>query len=113
MVLIPFPRLVRSNPLSSQVKYEGKLSKALEHASRAIGVIISIAVRLAEDETAMEDTVAKVESILGRGVHHRILRNYTTLMLFATKVFYLHTMISLTTITRAGKLTFNYKNYTN
>ena len=30
MVLIPFPRLVRPNPLSLQVKYEGKLSKALE-----------------------------------------------------------------------------------
>ena len=58
MVLIPFPRLVRPNPLSSQVNYEGKLSKALEHSSHAIGVIISIAASLAEDETAMEETIA-------------------------------------------------------
>ena len=90
MVLIPFPRLVRSNPLSSQVKYEGKLTKALDHASRAIGVLISIAARLADDETAMEETIGRVESILGKDVHHRILRNYTTLMLFATKVIILY-----------------------
>ena len=99
MVLIPFPRLVRPNPLSSQVKYKGKLSKALEHTSRAIGVVISIAASLAEDETAMEETVAKVESILGQGEHRKILWNYTTSMLFATKVHYLLTTILLTTIT--------------
>ena len=112
MALITFPRLVRPNPLTSQVKYEGKLSKTLEHASRAIGVIISIAARLAEDETAMEETVAKVESILGQGVHYQILWNYKNLDALHNQGT-LFTYNNIAKNNYSCKLTFNYTNYIN
>ncbi|KAL9987554.1 hypothetical protein ACROYT_G001882 [Oculina patagonica] len=87
VVMIPFPKLDQSNPLSQQVEYEEKLQRSLKYASSAVGVVVSVASKLAADDKAtVTDTITRVESILGKNVHHRIIRNYTTLMLFATKL---------------------------
>ena len=84
--MMPFPKLLQSNPLSQQMEYERKLQRSLKSASSAVGVIVSVASKLDTDDKAVTETIARVENILGQSVHHRILRNYTMLMLFATKV---------------------------
>ena len=84
--MIPFPKLLQSNPMSQQMEYERNLQRSLKSASSVVGVIVSVASKLDADDKALIDTTARVENILGQGVHHRILWNYTTLMLFPTKV---------------------------
>lgn len=75
-------------PLASQVEYERDLGRRSEAASRSVGVLISVAAKLVSDcyEENLSETIQKVESIIGQGMHHGIVPNYTTLMLFASKV---------------------------
>lgn len=84
--MIPFPKLLQSNPMSQQMEYEQNLQRSLKSASSVVGVIVSVASKLNADDKALIDTTARVENILGQSVHDTILWNYTTLMLFATKV---------------------------
>lgn len=86
VVIIPFPKLGNANPLTAQVSYEERLSTSLEDASRSVGDIISIAEKISLDNDAVSSAVERVEGILGEQVHHRILRSYAMLMVFALKV---------------------------
>ena len=86
MVIIPFPKLTNANPLTAQVIYEERLSKSLKDASRSVGAIISVAEKISLDNDAILSAVERVERILGDQVHHRILRSYSMLMVFAIKV---------------------------
>ena len=87
MVMTPFPKLLNSNVLSQQVEYKEKLRCCIKYTSTAVGVVIPVAAMLVVDSKApITDTIAYRERILREGVHHWIIRNYTILMLFATKV---------------------------
>lgn len=85
-VVIPFPQLKEMNQLSKQLKYEQKLRRASKQASRSVGCIIALGNKVKEDKELLPLILAKLETIMGEGIHHRILRNYATLMLFVLKV---------------------------
>lgn len=48
--------------------------------------MISIAQEISIDDDAISSAVQRVNGILGKQVHHRILRSYSMLMMFALKV---------------------------
>lgn len=84
--MIPFPRIVDVNPLSEQMNFEAALRNSSKRASSSVGVLIAIAKKLSGDRDFMSSVVKNVQQIMGKNAHHRILRSYTMLMLFALKV---------------------------
>lgn len=88
VVLIPFPAIKDVNPLTQQIGYEAELRNSSKRASCSIGIVISIAQKLSGDSNAIPNVIEQVENIMGRNMHHRILRNYSMLMLFALKVIH-------------------------
>ena len=86
VVMIPFPKLKNANPLAEQVRYEARLSTSWHDASRSVGVIISIAQKISNDDIAISSAIERVKGILGKQAHHRILWSYSMLMMFTLKV---------------------------
>ena len=86
MVLIPFPAIKDGNPLPDQIGFEADLRNSSKRASCSIGILISIGQKLSSD---LPTVIEQVEKIMCKNVHHRVLRNYSMLMLFALKVIYL------------------------
>ena len=86
MVIIPFPKLTNANPLTAQVIYKERLSKRSKDASHSVRAIISVVEKISLNKDAIASAVEKVAAILGEQVHHRILRSYSMLMIFALKV---------------------------
>ena len=84
--MIPFQELKNANPLTEQVRYEARLSTSLQDASRSVGVMLSIAQKISIDDVTISSAIERVGGILGKQVHHRILRSYSMLMMFALKV---------------------------
>lgn len=86
MILIPFPKIMEVNPLSKQILYEAELQESSKEASSSVGILISIATKLAEKRELIPSVVNDVERIMGENTYHRILRSYSMLMYFALKV---------------------------
>lgn len=86
VVLIPFPKIMEVNPLSKQILYEAELQESSKEASSSVGILISIATKLAEKCELIPSVVNDVERMMGENTYHRILRSYSMLMFFALKV---------------------------